>query len=142
LLARQAEIGRYWFGEVNPLDRFVLARLDYAGGSTNGTIAVADFTLEFDDLAVTSGLESADLSRYQWAVYHGDTRLVGGVADAPTVPVPALPDAARASTDEDDRVLRVELVTLRDGQDPSDPTHVYLHFPANGETRVVGIERE
>jgi hypothetical protein len=145
LLARQAEIGRYWFGEVNPLDRFVLARLDYATGGTNGAgvgTTAAAFVLEFDDLAVTSELESADLSRYRWAVYHGEAQLTEGVSDTPSVPVPFLPDAARTSADEDDRVLRVELVTLREGQDPSDPTHVYLHFPPNGEARVVGIERE
>lgn len=137
LLARQAEIGRYWFGEVNPLDRFVLARLDVAG---RGTSAAADFTLEFDDLAIEAGLEIAEQSRYQYAVYHDDSPLSEGIVDTPNVPVP-LPSFAEDAS-EDDRVLRVELVTLRDGQDPSDPTHVYLHFSADGRTRVVGIERK
>ncbi|MEP0546442.1 MAG: hypothetical protein ABJF88_05890 [Rhodothermales bacterium] len=141
LLARQAEIGRYWFGEVNPLDRFVLARLDFAA-STAPNAPTPAFTLEFDDLAVTGGLELADASRYRYAVYHGGTRLADGTADAPTVPVPALPEPARASASEDDRVLRVELVTLRDGQEPSDPTNVYLHFPLSGDARLVGIERK
>ena len=140
LLARRDEIGRYWFGRVNPLDRFVLARLDFAGGTNAGSAPA--FTLEFDDLAVTGGLESADASYYQYQMYHGDARLADGVADTPTVPIPPLPEAALASPDEDDRVLRVELVTLRDGQEPSDPIHVYLHFPPDGNTRVVGIERK
>ena len=139
LLARQAEIGRYWFGEVNPLDRFVLARLDYAERGTASGPA-PPFTLEFDDLAVEAELESAELSRYQYAVYHGDAPLADGVADTPNVPIP-LPSFAEAATD-DDRVLRVEIVTLRDGQDPSDPAHVYLHFGTDGRARVVGIERE
>jgi hypothetical protein len=139
LLARRDEIGRYWFGEVNPLDRFVIARLDFAGGTAAPASA---FTLEFDDLAVTGNLEPADASRYRYAVYHGDTSLTDGIADAPAVPVPALPASARASADEDDRVLRVEIVTLRDGQEPSDPVNVYLHFPLSGEARLVGIERK
>ncbi len=139
LLARQAEIGRYWFGQVNPLDRFVLARLDFASGAPERGPA---FTLEFDDLAVTSGLESASASHYRYAVYHGDTRLTDGTADTPNVPVPPLPSDALTSADEDVRVLRVELVTLRDGRKPSERTNVYLHFPADGNARVVGIERE
>ncbi|MEM1041217.1 MAG: hypothetical protein AAGI91_01170 [Bacteroidota bacterium] len=135
LLARREAIGRYWFGQVNPLDRFVLARLDFAGGSE-------PFVLEFDDLAVTYGLEPSAASRYAYAVYHGGTQLTDGTADAPSVPVPALPASAAESTGEDARVLRVELVTLRDGQEPSDAVNVYLHFPTDGRMRVVGIERE
>ena len=133
LLARRDEIGRYWFDQVNPLDRFVLLRWDDAG---------SPYILEFDDLAVTGNLERADHSRYTYAVYHGTTRLNDGTDTAPAAPVPALPESARASSDPDDHVLRVELRTLRDGKKPSKRTNVYLHLPPGGEARVVGIERE
>ncbi len=162
LLARREAIGRYWFQQVNPLDRFVLARLDNIGGDTDlsirgGPVAyyvdgqrvgsenvagVRPFVLEFDDLAVTYGLESDASSRYAYTVHHDGTQLSDGIADAPSVPVPALPASALDSSDEDDRVLRVELVTLRDGHEPSDAVNVYLHFPTDGRIRVVGIERE
>jgi hypothetical protein len=153
LLARQAEIGRYWFGRVNPLDRFAVepAR-PLAAGEQQFVVRDGDdvqvfvetrpTTLTFDDLAVEAGLESAERSRYEFRVYHGDAQLTAGRHDEPVLPLPDLPAAARDSADEDDRVLRVEIVTLREGQDPSDPTHVYLHFATDGEARVVGIERE
>ncbi len=142
LLARQEKIGRYWFGRVNPLDRFeVFSALDeeatfYVDGVQLGG------QLQFDDLAVTGGLESDAASRYQFAVYHDGTRLTEDTSDEPTLWLPTLPESSLTSASEDDRVLRVEIVTLREGQEPSKATTVYLHFPAEGDPRVVGIERE
>ncbi len=136
LLARREAIGRYWFGRVNPLDRFAVTPVSF-------TERGRAFDLTFDDLAVTYGLEADAASRYRYRIYHDGTPLGDdGFADAPSVPVPALPAPARDSADEDDRVLRVELVTLRDGQEPSEAVQVYLHFPTDGRARVVGIERE
>ncbi|MDX1532027.1 MAG: hypothetical protein R3362_10925, partial [Rhodothermales bacterium] len=165
LISRRDQIGRYWFGRINPLDRFVLVgpgerpvrertRLVGAepapvaasnGGETGGEAGGAPdgWALHFDDLAVWGGLEDAVASRYTYIVYHGDDRLAGPhVVDEAAVPLPALPEAALRSTDPDDRVLRVELRTLREGRSASKRTGVYVHVPAEGRPRLVGIERE
>ena len=98
---------------------------------------------EFDyPRAVEGGLESAGASRYAYAVYHVRTELASGTAADPALSLPPLPDAARASSDPDDHVLRVEIRTLRDEQRPSPRTDVYLHLPPGGEPRVVGIDRK
>ncbi len=145
LLARQEKIGRYWFGRVNPLDRFAVDARPLASGSTGTS---RPLRLSFDDLAVTGGLEAAEASRYRWAVYYGGARLAEGTAEKPALDLPALPFSAdpeagvRHANREADRVLRVEIVTLRDGREPSPKTNVYLYFPLGGDPRLVGIERE
>ena len=135
LLSRRDEIGRYWFNQINPLDRFVVTPLGFAERGRS-------FDLTFDDLAVKGNLESASHSRYEYAIYHGGSELSNGTVNDPVVGVPALPADARTSADPDDHVLRIELRTLRDGRKPSKRTNVYLHFPPDADPRVVGIERE
>jgi len=139
LLARRDEIGRYWFGRVNPLDRFAVTDVTPTASLTGGAAALR---LTFDDLAVEGGLEHAEASRYAYRVTHGRTELASGTAADPALSLPPLPDAARASSDADDHILRVEIRTLRDGQEPSPRTDVYLHLPPGGEPRVVGIDRK
>ncbi len=139
LLARRDEIGRYWFDQINPLDRFVMEGSPSAAGIDGNASRVR---LTFEDLAVRGSLESAAHSRYEYAVYHGGDELSSGIVQDTFLDLPALPESARASSNPDEHVLRVELRTLRDGRKPSKRTNVYLHFPPGAEPRVVGIERE
>ena len=136
LRARRDQIGRYWFDRINPLDRFAVAG---AGGEA---------TLTFDDLSVTGGLDdpAARRYRYQW---HLDGTALGAEAVAEDSRVPLSVDGAalasllaeRGRTGGHDRVVRVDLRTVAEGE-VSRRTRVYVHVPVTGPARVVGLERE
>ncbi len=137
LKKRRDETGRYWFNRVNPLDRFQIA---------SGDEGVP--VLHFDDLAVTSGLASAEGSVYVYRIYHDERRLRGPV----TVEAPAIPLrlrgggivaylARRGADNPHERVVRVEVRTRRADTSPRGAVHVYLYFPEDGPPRVVGEER-
>ncbi len=79
IIERRDIVGRYWFNRVNPLDRFSLE--NSAGGQV----------LKFEDLAVATGLETAENRRYRYAVRR-DGKPVGGdqiVETAAAIPLPA-----------------------------------------------------
>jgi len=148
LRERRDKIGRYWFDEINPLDRFAVRSeaVSTRGSSGAGTGLV----LAFDDLAVQTGLAAAGDARYRASFYHDDDRLgPTQMVGSPAVPL-RLADATlaerlttRGATDDRDRVVRVDLQTVREGAAPSRVTRVYVHLPqsAASSARVVGIER-
>ena len=117
MLKRREKIGRFWFDQINPLDRFVAQqRLGAEGGTM----------LSFDDLSVTYGLEPAAERQYDYRIYAEGKRLTQGTADKPLVPIP--------STSA--RPVKVILHT-RQGDARSLATVVYLDG-----LRVVGVHRE
>ena len=61
LIERRDIVGRYWFNRVNPLDKFNIQKT-FDGGQE----------LCFIDLAVKSGLESADISQYRYDLRRND----------------------------------------------------------------------
>ena len=124
MIRRRDKIARYWFGRVNPLDRFAVSE---AG------------RLAWEDLAVAYGLEPAT-ARYAVTVRHRGREIARETVAAPALALPPLPDPA--ATDGHDRVLEVELRTLRAAAAPSKATTVYVHFPAGAAPRLAGIVRE
>jgi hypothetical protein len=146
LRKRRDKIGRYWFDRVNPLDRF---SVDAASGPPlAGSGGPADPpTLTFDDLAVTGDLAPAEARRYTYRMMVDDEPL--GPAETATqsrvplsvegTPLREVLDA-RNRTGPHQRVVRVDLRTLEDG-DESPRTQVYVYVPADAPARVVGLRR-
>ncbi len=152
LKARRDKIGRYWFGRVNPLDRFRVGTVEEAVIAASGSAPEAAEThaLRFDDLAVTGGLEPPGAARYEYALYHNGKRLTEGATRETALPL-TLPggEAPGAYLDRvgaeapQERALRVRLRTRRaDGRTPGKPLDVYVLFPAGGAApRVAGLDR-
>lgn len=59
IIDRRDIVGRYWFSKVSPLDRFELHKIQDKG-----------YELHFVDLAVESGLESANQTKYRCNLTH------------------------------------------------------------------------
>lgn len=149
LRERRDAIGRYWFARINPLDRFRIHEAPVATRRTDTPASQAAFALRFDDLAVTGGLVDATDRRYTARWFHnGDALGSLQTTDRPALPLAAEGhpigrhlDACNATT-PDARVVRADLRTHgRPGADESPITRVYVHVPANGTPRVVGLER-
>lgn len=150
LTARRDKIGRYWFDRINPLDRFRLKAPpdeEIASTASGGGLGPA-WSLRFDDLAVTGGLESADSSSYQYAIRHNGRSLARRTVEESTLSlatrdgrplVRVLNDQGAGSGH--DRVVRVDLWTHRRGEERSQPVRVYVHFPDDRAPRIAGIER-
>ena len=144
LRKRRDEIGRYWYGRVNPLDRFVVEQDPTQTGTSAGE---SGQTLHFDDLAVTGGLETAAARRYTYRLYL-DGEPLGPETGAGTSRVPLAVDGRalgtvlgeRGRTGEHDRVVRVDLRTHQAGGVSSE-TQVYVYVPETGSARVVGVRR-
>jgi len=153
LQKRRDMIGRYWFGRVNPLDRFSVATPAEApvaeGGSTSRASASAGPpVLQFEDLAVAGDLEPAEARRYTHRMYV-DEEPLGPSRTTEETQLPlrwdgtALGDLLdeRGRTAAEERIVRIDLRTQQDGS-VSDPTRVYVHVPSAGPPRVVGLERK
>jgi len=146
LKKRRDKIGRYWFDRVNPLDRFSVVEAASARRSEQAN-APARFILAFEDLAVEGGLEAAEDRSYEYRVrLDGESLGETQTADAPRVPLKTQ-DAPfgvllneRGRTGSDERVVRIDLKTRQEGT-LSPSTRVYVHVPASGSPRVVGIDR-
>jgi hypothetical protein len=147
LQARRDKIGRYWFDRVNPLDRFSVAEPSAVVAGQGGTRPVGA-QLRFDDLAVTSGLAAAEARRYTYQFVLGEEEL-GPERTADSARVPLVVDGTalgavldgRGRTDPDDRVVRVDLRTVQDGE-TSSVAQVYVYVPTGASARVVGLRRE
>lgn len=130
LIERQRKTARYWFGKVNPLDRFEVARTE--GG----------YRLCFDDLLIRHRLENVvGQTHYSAAAFDYAGKL--------------LPWRARAVPDENGRAcidgfapgpshdgyVVLRLVTWRAKQSLP-PTLVHLAVdPASRELRIIGLRR-
>ena len=119
LAERRDKIGRYWFGRINPLDRFEL----------EGEVLV------FADLAVNGGLEAA--GRYQCRRLDAQGRRAGATQVVETPRLPLEPGLAVG------QYHGYELRTQRPGQQGwSKYTRVYFYKWPEGRLQLVRVERE
>jgi len=148
LKSRRDQTGRYWFRQINPIDRFAIQEDGTVMAARDGTRVPEGPVLTFDDLAVTYDLEPADGSRYTYTMYHQGDRLTARQSThQPAISLrvngsslTTLLDQRGASSGEE-RVVRVDLQTHRPDGHVSRETRVYVHLPAQERPRVVGIER-
>ena len=148
LQQRRDKIGRYWFDKVNPLDRFSIEAPTSTMAEGGSSAEDEAPTLQFDDLAVTGDLETADVRRYTYQMFldgeglgaertteHSHLPLsVGGTSLASVLDV-------RNRSSGHERVVRVDLRTVEDG-DVSPRTQVYVHVPSGAVPRIVGVQRQ
>jgi hypothetical protein len=139
LKERRDKIGRYWFGRVNPLDRFSIAGSGSAGRR-----------LCFDDLAVETGLEKSGGTRYRYELrVNGELVLRSEEFTGTCIPLPGL--------DRRRRIL--ETVRSGDGGEPqweftvrtfresvnrwSRSVRVYLETDEDTDQfEIIGVQRE
>jgi hypothetical protein len=124
LVARRAEIVKYWFGLVTPLDRF----------------AVEGGALCFTDLALTYGLSRTARPSYRLRAHDRDGDalswdVVARPIDGGRVCAPGLP----AGSDRDGYVI-VKIMLSRDGA-ASLPVEAHLARNPSGQLRVIGLHR-
>jgi hypothetical protein len=119
LSQRRDMIGRYWFGRVNPLDRF----------------AFEGEELVFADLAVEGGLEEGGSYQYRWLDAEGHWLGPPQVAETPRLPLEPGMEAGQ--------YRGCELRTRRPGQPSwSKYTRVYFYKWPDGRFQLVRVERE
>lgn len=133
LKVRRDKIGRYWFGRVNPLDRFVRTGTDM------------NLQLEFVDLADEYGFHTAENSRYDFAIaYRGDKLLTGEMTDTRLTLSPDDLELLRASFvpgQDESHLYRVDIRTHRDEGGWSKPTRVWLWYHDDTDSfEYVGLE--
>ena len=118
---RRDMIGRYWFGRVNPLDRF----------------AVKDGRLQFVDLAVEGGLVPRASRQWRYAVVDGEGRKVAGPA---RVAEPAIPIGEEA---QPGRFFGYRMQSRTgEGEKWSKRVTAYLYKHEDGRMQLVRINRE
>jgi hypothetical protein len=144
LIERRDKIGRYWYGQVNPLDHFSLEAS----------------TLVFDDLAVDAGFEDPSSTSYRYRFVHNACRGTREIMDDRPVESPpdgrrtiidlgggivgAAADAVVDSGDDCDKYFFVEIETRR-GPSSKWGKHVRVHMVYHGAERgfaIVGVEHE
>jgi hypothetical protein len=130
LIERQRKTARYWFGRVNPLDRFAVV-----GGPPGHRLC-------FDDLLLVHRLGGDPAAtRYRARGFDYRGRPTGYRAEAaPDAAGRACVDGVAAGADPEGYVI-VSLVTRR-GRRALPPTEVHLATdPASGRLRVIGVHR-
>ncbi|UCC81073.1 MAG: hypothetical protein JSW64_06865 [Candidatus Zixiibacteriota bacterium] len=127
LRERRDKVGKYWFGRVNPLDRFEVIINDQG-----------EQELYFEDLAVSTGLESRDRSSYLY-----DIRLDGeAVADGRIWGSPAAVDIPTDMKPVDGDQMEIIIRTERNGK-LSKWLKAYLDYnKKTGRFIFVGIRRQ
>ena len=122
LIERRDLIGQYWFGRVNPLDRF---RID---GSS----------LYFDDLAIKHKFADAAGTSYQYRMLNASGSAAGApgrLAAGDSVPVDTSLQAGAYHG--------VEMTTTRRNGPQSDkPVRVFFYKHGDGHHQIVRVERE
>lgn len=133
LQKRRDEIGRYYFGRTNPLDRFRFTR---RGG---------EVVLAFDDLAVEGDLAAASERCYAYRAFYDGNKLHEPKITADTEVSLALepPVASGTTSAPREHLVRVDLWTKRTDGSTSKRVSVYGLLPNGGEPpRLVGVQRE
>lgn len=122
LIERRNLIGRYWFGRVNPLDKF---RMDSEG-------------LAFEDLAVLGDLAQKAHTVYEYTFLDHRGRALGisGKTQPGVMHVPVSPNF------EPDRFYAIRLRTQRNQGKWSLPTTLHFYVWKNGKRQIVRVERE
>jgi hypothetical protein len=121
LIERRDMIGKYWFGQVNPLDKFWI--------NQDG--------LYFEDLAVSGKLELAEGTIYEYVTIDAKGRRLGEpqqiTGEKLQVPI--------SDYVKPDAYFGLRLRTKRRGGDWSLPTSVYCYAWAPGKYQIVRVER-
>ncbi|MDP8228813.1 MAG: hypothetical protein P9M15_05110 [Candidatus Electryoneaceae bacterium] len=129
LAARRDIIGRYYFSRVNPLDNFELQ-----DGNDDRQ------QLHFDDIAVETGLESADQARYRYEIRRSGDQLVSvkELGNRTIIQMPSVQTSNRTGQWE------VILQTTRGtGSDWSKRVYVYLEADdSSDQLTLLGVRRE
>lgn len=123
LKKRRDKIGRYYFNRAIPLDHF---RLE-------------DGRLCFNDLAIDTGLESADATEYRYDLHLNDTALLLAMPIDGHLCIP-LDIVSREELSADDQI-RITLQLKRGDHDWSKWVKVYLK-PVADSLKLFGLERE
>jgi len=138
LRERRDKIGRYWFARMNPLDHFSL-KSDAAG----------NLWLQFHDLTVDGHLESAETTRYHYAIFHKKNQLKDErISDEPAILLSQngeglLDSRLKSLQKEDDKIFKIKLNTKRKTAPLSYAVTVSVYYPGtSGNARIVEIERE
>ncbi len=122
LSERRDMIGRYWFGRVNPLDRF---RIEADG-------------MRFDDLAVEGNLASRSETTYHYTVIDRDGRDVWPAHTVRGTTLLPVPRALKAR-----EFYGFEIRTGRRGRPGlSKATRVYFYMRDERNFQIVKVERE
>ncbi|MBL0060832.1 MAG: hypothetical protein IPP40_04925 [bacterium] len=121
LMERREIVCRYWFNRLAPIDHFEMT----------------EHGLEFNDLAVSCGLESAALSSYRFRTHMNGKRVADwqNITNKSVIEIPLLP---QVSNDADQ--IAIELQVRRE-HGWSNPVIVYLER-TDGTFEIVGIERK
>ena len=125
LIKRRDKIGEYWFGRMNPLDKFKV----WQKGE--------ELRLSFSDLSVEGGLAEPSAHRYLYSVsVDGKPLFRNRIAEEPEI---VFNTGTKAGPKQ---IVRVELHTLREYRDGrGKKIDVYVELQ-NGNARLVGIDRE
>lgn len=125
LIRRRNKIGEYWFGRMNPLDKFDVRK---EGNK---------MLLSFSDLSVEGGLTEPTSHRYLYSVSVNEEPLFRNrTADKPEI---AFEINTKAKSKQ---IIKIELYTLREYQEGrGKKIDVYVELQ-NDNARLVGIDRE
>ncbi len=142
LIERRDKTGRYWFGKVNPLDRFRFQQ------QKDGK-----WYLGFDDLAVDAGFESADSTRYRFELtgrgnnqartyYSSEPRLL---FETDLVQAVERHRSKTAHLTEENKMVSLRITKGgKSGSNWNKPVNVFVYspWPDGDPPEVIAIERE
>jgi len=150
LIERRDKTGRYWYGNVNPLDNFRFAQTNGSNGQQNPNGRV----VEFDDLAVKAGFENAERTTYRYKLKYRGNDLTNYFFSRSN---PSLSFNSemhqvieklfneKTNIREDDKILTFKIETKRSEFGSWRKTiEVYFYYPIGNEKapQIVAIKRE
>ncbi len=140
LIQRRDKTGRYWYGRVNPLDRFAFSDKNI---------------LRFDDMAVVGGLEKSEDVKYQWKLEHrGDgVKAITDYVEIESTQITFTPDIIESMEDiiqkseqadnPRNRVFSIDIQTKRTTNPKwSKSVRSHFYYSPEGDLKLIGIERE
>ncbi len=139
LIQRRDKTGRYWYNQVNPLDKF----------------KVDKHVLRFDDMAVVGRLEKAGDTKYKWKLeYQGkDIQALTDYVEFDSTNIAftlniieKMKAAIRQSgnaNNKRNRVFSIDIRTKRRNRSKwSKSVRPHIYYSPEGEFKLIGIERE
>lgn len=128
LKERRDKIGRYWFSQINPLDKFKAER--------NGD----KLTLSFADLGVDGNLFEETQTTYRWtAGIEKHTVADRQISNQPVLELNL--ETANLNNQNEEIIVKFEINTLRSGElVTKKSTDVYVALK-NNQVKVVGLNR-
>ena len=134
LIKRRDIIGKYWFSRINCLDKFKLR--ETAGGHEGQQ------DLCFTDMAVATGLENLDRTRYRYDLKHGTTYFHKEKTIGASLYIPLPAGVMKNSSRDDIWELKLQLRRTPD-QKWSKWVKIFLRRnPDSGRFTILGISRQ